>query len=189
MNCQTCACAPRARHAWRKFTEIYGNPRTCATRMLCIYCAPPIDTVLVHDPSRIRLLHCTYSSTRVSIHCLSPHTETILQHILHHACRHILLHVRPQVVAFRHKGRQPSRTLGLQYHSMETWGSVVPSRFCKRFSVTTSSDGPNTLPNHALIPGRSRSTLYDNTAVQKIGKPNKSKYVLVTVSMENLFVL
>ena len=30
------ARAPRTRHAWRKFTKIYGNPRSCATRALSI---------------------------------------------------------------------------------------------------------------------------------------------------------
>jgi hypothetical protein len=39
VNCQTHARLPRARDAWRKFTEIYGNPRACvarASRALCI---------------------------------------------------------------------------------------------------------------------------------------------------------
>jgi hypothetical protein len=30
--CQTRAGAPRTRDAWRKFTEIYGNPRGAAAR-------------------------------------------------------------------------------------------------------------------------------------------------------------
>jgi hypothetical protein len=28
--------ALRARDAWRKFTEIYGNPRACAARAACV---------------------------------------------------------------------------------------------------------------------------------------------------------
>ena len=35
VNCQTRARAPRARHAGRKFTKIYGNPRTRASRAPC----------------------------------------------------------------------------------------------------------------------------------------------------------
>jgi hypothetical protein len=40
VNCQTRAGAPRARDAWRKFTEIYGIPRTGTARALCSYLAP-----------------------------------------------------------------------------------------------------------------------------------------------------
>jgi hypothetical protein len=36
VNCQTRARAPPGRHAWRKFTEIYGNPRAVAARTLCM---------------------------------------------------------------------------------------------------------------------------------------------------------
>ena len=36
VNCQTRARAPRARHAGRKFTKIYGNPRVDAARAPCI---------------------------------------------------------------------------------------------------------------------------------------------------------
>ena len=35
----------RARYAWRKFTEIYGNPRVHAARALCIDFLPVIGTV------------------------------------------------------------------------------------------------------------------------------------------------
>ena len=45
VNCQTRARAPRARDAWRKFTEIYGNPRAAAARALCIDFLPVIGTV------------------------------------------------------------------------------------------------------------------------------------------------
>jgi hypothetical protein len=38
--------ARRARDAWRKFTEIYGNPRARAARALCIDFLPLIGTVL-----------------------------------------------------------------------------------------------------------------------------------------------
>jgi hypothetical protein len=36
VNGQIRAGAPRARDAWRKFTEIYGNPRGGAARAPCI---------------------------------------------------------------------------------------------------------------------------------------------------------
>jgi hypothetical protein len=39
--------APPARDAWRKFTEIYGNPRANAAHTLCIYFLPIIGTVVV----------------------------------------------------------------------------------------------------------------------------------------------
>jgi hypothetical protein len=45
VNCQTRAGAPRARDAWRKFTEIYGNPRGDAARELCIDFAAAKNTV------------------------------------------------------------------------------------------------------------------------------------------------
>jgi hypothetical protein len=45
VNCQTRAGAPRARDAWRKFTEIYGNPRGGAARELCGDFLPVIGTV------------------------------------------------------------------------------------------------------------------------------------------------
>ena len=41
---------PRARcacDAWRKFTEIYGNPRAGAARALCIDFLPVIGTVVL----------------------------------------------------------------------------------------------------------------------------------------------
>ena len=45
VNCQTRARAPRGRHAWRKFTEIYGNPRATATRARCVDFAVAKNTV------------------------------------------------------------------------------------------------------------------------------------------------
>ena len=38
-------CAPRARNAWRKVTEIYGIPRAGATRAPCGDFLPVIGTV------------------------------------------------------------------------------------------------------------------------------------------------
>ena len=45
VNCQTRARAPRARDAWRKFMEIYGNPRGGPARVSCIDFLPVIGTV------------------------------------------------------------------------------------------------------------------------------------------------
>ena len=45
-NCQTRARALRARNAWRKFTEIYGNPHARAMRAPCSYFVPPRGTVV-----------------------------------------------------------------------------------------------------------------------------------------------
>ena len=45
MNCQTRARAPGARDAWRKFTEIYGNPRARAARVSYFDFLPPRGTV------------------------------------------------------------------------------------------------------------------------------------------------
>ena len=37
VNCQTCARTARARDVWRKFTEIYGKPRSRVGRAPCSY--------------------------------------------------------------------------------------------------------------------------------------------------------
>jgi hypothetical protein len=48
VNCQTRAPgAPRARDAWRKFTEIYGIPRGGAAREPCIDFAAAKNTVQI----------------------------------------------------------------------------------------------------------------------------------------------
>jgi hypothetical protein len=47
VNCKTRAGAPRARDAWRKFTEIYGIPR--AARELCSDLLLVIGTVLKNN--------------------------------------------------------------------------------------------------------------------------------------------
>ena len=45
------ARAPRARHAGRKFTKIYGNPRACIARALCINFATAKNTVQLYSVS------------------------------------------------------------------------------------------------------------------------------------------
>jgi hypothetical protein len=49
VNFQTHARAPRARDAWGKITEIYGNPRAGAARAPCIDFLLVIGTVLDND--------------------------------------------------------------------------------------------------------------------------------------------
>ena len=56
--CQTRARAPRVRDAWRKFTEIYRNPRAGATRTLCVNFFVTKYTVLVATKFSIQL--CVY---------------------------------------------------------------------------------------------------------------------------------
>jgi hypothetical protein len=47
VNCQTQARAQRERDAWRKFMEIYGNPRAKAACALCIDFAADKNTVML----------------------------------------------------------------------------------------------------------------------------------------------
>ena len=63
------ACTPRARDAWRKFKEIYGNPRCRAVRAPCIDFLVAKCTVSILDTtSRVRGTACTvvHSCTRVA---------------------------------------------------------------------------------------------------------------------------
>ena len=71
------AHAPRARDAWRKFKEIYGNPRCRAVRAPCIDFLVAKCTVSILDTtSRVRGTACTqlYPSTGPT-GCTSTHTH------------------------------------------------------------------------------------------------------------------
>jgi hypothetical protein len=59
VNCQTRAGALRARDAWRKFTEIHGNPRGSAARELCGDFLPVIGTVPISSRcTKVPVLYC-----------------------------------------------------------------------------------------------------------------------------------
>ena len=71
------ARAPRARDAWRKFKEIYGNPRCRAVRAPCIDFLVAKCTVSILDTtSRVRGTACTqHNPSSGPTGCTSTHTH------------------------------------------------------------------------------------------------------------------